>query len=142
MVGRSAVLPIVLVISHFMSMNTVLVQNRRHRVIKRFQRPPRSMKKIVTTGMHFPSGRHTRHGTYIEVFKLYGFLSEPFEVRCIHPIIAIARQKVAAKCVIHDNNTTFHLSHVLYPRKSGSPRISETQLAMRNLADCQFLDLT
>ena len=95
-IGSAAVLPVVLVVSDFMGVDPIGMQDRRHGVIKRFQGPPGPMQKVVTPGVHFPSSRHTRHGSDIEVIKLDGPFRQPLEVRRLDPIVAVAREKMPA----------------------------------------------
>ena len=53
--------PVVMMVGHFVRVDTVLVQCLRHRVVKRFQGAPRPVQKIVPSRVHFPTAGHAGH---------------------------------------------------------------------------------
>ena len=72
MIGCSPILPVVLMVSDFMRVDTVCIQYGRHRVIERLQRSPWPMEKVITAGVHFSTRWHARHWANIKIIKLGG----------------------------------------------------------------------
>ncbi|MPM19713.1 hypothetical protein SDC9_66139 [bioreactor metagenome] len=67
----------------------MLLENLGHRVIKRFQRRPTPVEKIIPAGMKFPPGRHAGQAAGIEGIKGHGLGCKTREIRGLHPVIAI-----------------------------------------------------
>ena len=70
-IGSAPILPVVMMIRHLMGVNSLLVQQFGHGIVKRLQRPPGTMQKIVPTRVHFATRRHARHGTDIKIIELH-----------------------------------------------------------------------
>ena len=60
-ISRPAVFPIMLVVGDDMRVHAILVQQLWHRVVKRLQRTPTAMQKVVAPGVQLAAGGHTRH---------------------------------------------------------------------------------
>ena len=75
MVRSSAILEIMRMIRNQMTVNPLFLQPLKNRVIKAFQRPPATMKEVISPCMQLSSCRHARHASAIKVGKSHGFLS-------------------------------------------------------------------
>ncbi len=60
-VGRPAVLEIMVMIGGEMGVDAVLFQDLRHRVVERFERAPGAMEEIGSAGVDLAAGGHARH---------------------------------------------------------------------------------
>ncbi|MNC45304.1 hypothetical protein D3C75_942580 [compost metagenome] len=69
-IGRPAVAPVVLVVSHQMAMDTSLLHGLKGREIKRLYRPPATVQKVIAPGVQLPAGRHAGHAPDVKVIKL------------------------------------------------------------------------
>lgn len=80
MVGRTAVLPVVLMVADQMGADAGLFQQLGHGVVKGFQRTPAPVQKVGAAGVQLPASRHTGHTADIGILELGRLPRQPEKI--------------------------------------------------------------
>ena len=88
-IGGPAVLPIVVVVTDQMGMDSGPAQQLRHGVVKGLQGAPAAVEKIVSAGVQLPPGGHTGHAAHIAVVKGHSPLGQPGKIGGFRPVTAV-----------------------------------------------------
>ena len=103
-IGRAAVLEVVIVVRAEMGIDAMLAQQFRHGIVERLQRPPTAVQKAVASRVQIAPRRHTRHAAHIRVVKGHAALGQPRKVGRMRPVTAIGRQHPPVERVEHDHD--------------------------------------
>ena len=95
MIVGSASLPVMPVVADQMGVHTVFLQQFRHGVVIRIQRPPAPVQEVAPPCMDFSSRRHTRHAADIGLVKGYHPFLQALKIRCFRPCTAVTGQHMA-----------------------------------------------
>ncbi len=90
-----------------MGVNAVLFEQFRHGIIKRLERPPAPVQKVVAASVQFPPRRHARHAGHIGAVEGDAPLREALEIGRMHPIAPIGRQQMSIEGIEHHHDC-FH----------------------------------
>ncbi len=93
---------IMVVIGAEVRVDSGLLENLRHRIVKRLERSPTAMQEVGTPGVQIPSRRHARHRTNIALVKRHRLLRQAFEIGRVDPIAA----KRGSMCRLSESNMT------------------------------------
>ena len=69
-VGRAAVLEVMVVVGDEVRVNAAVLQQFRHRVVEGFQRPPAAVQEVVAPGVQFTARRHAGHAAHVAAVEV------------------------------------------------------------------------
>jgi hypothetical protein len=104
MVGAAAIFPIVVVVGGEVAVDTVALENLRHRIVERFEGTPAPVEKAIAARVEFAAGGHARHAAHIGALKGDALFGEALEVGRVRPVAAVGRQHVAVQRIEHDHD--------------------------------------
>lgn len=115
-VGRPAVLPVVLVVADEVGVDAVPLENLGHGVVERLQRTPAPVEEVVAPGVEFAAGRHAGHGARVAGVVGDRAFRQAAEVGGVGPVGAVRRQQVPVEAVEHHHDGL----HAVFRPSAGS----------------------
>ena len=106
-IGRPAILPVVVVVGGQVGVHAGPAEHLRDRVVERLQRPPRRVQEVGPPGVEVAPRRHARHGADVGALEGRRPPRQPREVGGVGPVAAVGRQQVPVERVEHDHDR-FH----------------------------------
>ena len=112
MVGRAAVLPIVVVVADQPGIDAVVLQDLGHGIVEGLDRTPAPVQERVTSRMDISSGRHAGEAGRVEPIELCRSLRKTSEMGRAVELTPVRLQKAPVERVKHDHDRSHIESRV------------------------------
>ena len=114
-VGRAAILPIVGVVADEMGVDAVSLEDFRHGIVKRLDRPPAPVQEVIAPRVQLPPRGHAGKAARIAGVKLHGAPGQAGKVRRMRLRAAIGLKHMPVERIVHHDDGShgaFLLPHV------------------------------